>query len=58
MRKHTQRPKKVHSQLISKPTHRSNRMHYYDAYEGSNVSVFFFRRLVNSQRKFLAAVKR
>jgi hypothetical protein len=40
MRKHTQRPKKVYSQLISKPTHRSNRMHYYDAYEGSNVSVF------------------
>jgi hypothetical protein len=27
MRKHTQIPKKVHSQLINKPTYRSNRMH-------------------------------
>ena len=40
MGKHTQIPKKVHSQLISKPTHRSNRMDLYDVYEGSNMSVF------------------
>jgi hypothetical protein len=40
MSKYTQIPKKVHSQLINKPTYRSNRMHYYDVYEGSNESVF------------------
>jgi hypothetical protein len=40
MGKHTQIPKKVHSKLFSKPTHRSNKMHYYDVYEGSNVSLF------------------
>jgi hypothetical protein len=39
MGKHTQIPKKVHSQLISKPTHRNNRMHY-DVYKGINMSVF------------------
>jgi hypothetical protein len=40
MVKHTQISKKVHSKLFSKPTHRNNRMQYYDVSEGSSMSVF------------------
>jgi hypothetical protein len=40
MGKHTQIPKKVHSKLFSKPTHRNNRMQYCDVFEGGNMSVF------------------